>query len=147
MHRKMCLYLQQRGHFRGKTTSCTVLSPQKKPRFVNMGNLWPLQDDLENSTDHPRGGLNWSRGVFVTPGSDVVKDTSRIDEGEDKYGWLKQRHKWDWWQRPRSVKQQPQQPRQPRQPRQPWSSGSRRRRRRRRRLVTASGPGDILTEF
>ena len=92
------------------------------------------QDEMENATDEPTSGLEWSRGIFVSPtieaAADGGQDTSRIDTGTtstiaDKFNWLKNRHKWDWWQKAR-------------QPRQPWPSPSnssgRRRKRRRRRL-------------
>jgi len=104
------------------------------------------QDEIENATDDPTSGLEWSRGIFVNPGEKIggSGSTSRIDEGTssiDRFSWLKNRHKWDWWQKSR-------------QPRQPWASTAanintnksntnshlqrNRRRRRRRRLVTAS---------
>ena len=79
------------------------------------------EDEIENATDEPTLSL---RGVFINP--DTGQDTARIDTGTssitDKFSWLKNRHKWDWWQKAR-------------QPRQPWQSSNRRRRRRRRRLV------------
>lgn len=86
---------------------------------------------MENATDEPTSGLEWSRGIFIDPTADEGQDTARIDTGvtsatiADKFNWLKNRHKWDWWQKAR-------------QPRQPWSSPTatgRRRKRRRRRLV------------
>ena len=100
-----------------------------------------FQDEIENATDDPTSGLEWSRGIFVNPG-DKIGGTSRIDEGTssiDRFSWLKNRHKWDWWQKSR-------------QPRQPWASTTslqrrsllqqryhkRRRRKRKRRLVQAS---------
>ena len=105
-----------------------------------------MKDEIENATDDPTSGLEWSRGIFVNPGEKIggSGSTSRIDEGTssiDRFSWLKNRHKWDWWQKSR-------------QPRQPWASTAanintnksntnshlqrNRRRRRRRRLVTAS---------
>ena len=99
-----------------------------------------MKDEIENATDDPTSGLEWSRGIFVNPGEKIGSgSTSRIDEGTssiDRFSWLKNRHKWDWWQKSR-------------QPRQPWASTANnnknnshlqrnRRRRRRRRLVTAS---------
>ena len=102
---------------------------------------------MENATDEPTSGVEWSRGIFVSASDDdestsksgegslentnkQQEDTSRIDTGttstiNDKFNWMKNRHKWEWWQKAR-------------QPRQPWSSplsGRRRKRRRRRRLV------------
>ena len=102
---------------------------------------------MENATDEPTSGVEWSRGIFVSASDDegitsgeggdpelvIVggqQDTSRIDTGTtstiaDKFNWMKNRHKWEWWQKAR-------------QPRQPWSSpvvAGRRRKRRRRRLV------------
>ena len=101
---------------------------------------------MENATDEPTSGVEWSRGIFVSASDDeeigtsgeggdrdpsvLQQDTSRIDTGTtstiaDKFNWMKNRHKWEWWQKAR-------------QPRQPWSSpvvSGRRRKRRRRRLV------------
>ena len=40
-----------------------------------------FQDDLENSTDDPTLGLEWSRGIFITPEDEASdKDTARIGE-------------------------------------------------------------------
>ena len=89
--------------------------------FCSVSDLLFLKDEIENATDEPTLGL---RGVFISPNNG--QDTARIDTGSssitDKFSWLKNRHKWDWWQKAR-------------QPRQPWQSSSRRRKRRRRRLV------------
>ena len=101
---------------------------------------------MENATDEPRSGLEWSRGIFVSATDDsdnenaskagdgngelkITQDTARIDTGtgtsgtiSDKFNWMKNRHKWEWWQKAR-------------QPRQPWASPNRRRRKRRRRRL------------
>ena len=114
--------------------------------------MYSKQDEIENATDEPTSGVEWSRGIFVSASDDdeitsksgdgtkvlqnnknrnkKQEDTSRIDTGTtstitDKFTWMKNRHKWEWWQKAR-------------QPRQPWSSpltSRRRRRRRRRRLL------------
>ena len=117
-----------------------------------------FQDEIENATDEPNSGLEWSRGIFVSASATddsaigentskksgegnnnnkngeilqithLQQDTARIDTGitsgtiADKFNWMKNRHKWEWWQKAR-------------QPRQPWASPNRRRRKRRRRRL------------
>jgi len=116
------------------------------------------EDEIENATDEPNSGLEWSRGIFVSASATddsaigentskksgegnnnnkngeilqithLQQDTARIDTGitsgtiADKFNWMKNRHKWEWWQKAR-------------QPRQPWASPNRRRRKRRRRRL------------